>query len=193
MTPQAAFEPAPTDARHYDSTSIALHWLTALLVILLFGTAIVWQRAPRNLNWGDPLQSLHISLGIVLAAVLVARLAWRLSAGRKLPAAERGIMQVLAQLVHVLLYVLLAAQVGLGFLLRWVQGEEFAFFGLFSIPALISANRGLERTVENLHNISAWAIIYLAGAHAAAALFHHYWRHDGVLARMLPGLRSRGA
>jgi cytochrome b561 len=67
-----------------------------------------------------------------------------------------------------------------------VQGEDFSFFGLFEIPQLIASNRGLEHTIENLHNLTAWTMIYLAGGHAAMALFHRFVLKDGVLKRMLP-------
>jgi cytochrome b561 len=88
--------------------------------------------------------------------------------------------------VHFALYLLLIVQAGLGFGLRWVQGETFSFFGLFSVPALIAPNRGLERVLETWHNITAWTLIYLVAGHAAAALIHHYAAKVGILRRMLP-------
>jgi cytochrome b561 len=89
--------------------------------------------------------------------------------------------------VHRLLYLLLAAQIVLGFALRWAQGEPFFFFGLFSVPEILGPSKDWEKIFEPLHNAVGWAIIYLAGAHALAALFHHYVLRDGVLRRMIPG------
>ena len=56
------------------------------------------------------------------------------------------------------------------------------------------------RRLEQLHvrawpafetaNIHGWlgdVLIWLAGLHAAAAFYHHYWRRDTVLLSMLPG------
>jgi cytochrome b561 len=37
-----------------------------------------------------------------------------------------------------------------------------------------------------VHNWTAWALVILAGGHAAAALFHRYVLKDRVLRRMLP-------
>jgi len=87
--------------------------------------------------------------------------------------------------MYLALYILLAAESVLGFALRWLQGEEFSFFGLFPIPALLGQNRPLAEQFEDLHNWIAWAIIILATGHAAAALFHHYVLKDAVLGRML--------
>lgn len=186
---QPALALRATQRAHYDGVTIAFHWATVVLVLILFGSAVTWQWAPRDLGWRRPLESLHVSMGILLAAVFIGRAVWRAAAGRRLPPADHGIRQVAAQIVHGLLYLLLALQVCLGFGLRWVQGETFSFFGLFSIPPLVGANDALERPIENFHNLTAWAIIYLAAGHAIAALAHRYWLKDGVLQRMLPGRR----
>jgi cytochrome b561 len=169
----------------YDRVTIAFHWLTAALVVVLFGTAFAWNHSPRSwgLHW---LEGVHVSLGIALAAALVGRLAWRAIAGRRLPAVGTAITAPLSRLVHALLYALLAVQVGLGFGLRWLQGEDFSFFGLFSIPSLFTPDRATSHQIESLHNLAGWTLIYVAGAHALAALFHRYVLKDGVLRRMLP-------
>jgi cytochrome b561 len=169
----------------YDRITIWFHWLTAVLVITLFGTAFAWNNAPRD--WGlRYLEGVHVSLGIALAAVLIGRLVWRLIAGRKLATVGNALTAPLSRIVHGVIYVLLAAQVGLGFGLRWFQGEDFSFFGLFSIPSLFTPDRAVSHQIENLHNLAGWTLIYVAGAHAAAALFHRYVLKDGVLKRMLP-------
>jgi cytochrome b561 len=152
---------------------------------MLLGTSFGWKYLPRSWNFRQ-FEGLHISLGIALAAVIVARLLWRLSAGRKLGGTGRAVTDLLSRLVHLALYAMVLAQVVLGFGLRWFQGEEFTFFGLFSIPSLVGPNRGLEHQVENLHSLNAWAILILVGAHSAAALFHRYVLKDGILRRMLP-------
>lgn len=174
--------------QRYDRITVGFHWLTALLVVALWGTALVWNNVPREYGRAvhKSLEPLHVSLGIALAAVLVVRLAWRLTSGRKLAAVGNQVTAPLSTLVHALLYALLAVQVGLGFSLRWLQGEEFSFFGLFAIPDLLTPDRDLSRQLDALHNTAGWTLIYLAGAHAIAALYHRYVLKDRVLQRMLP-------
>ena len=178
----------PQQTEHYDRVTIAFHWLTALLVIVLFAMPLLWKFAPRewHLRW---LEGVHVSLGIALAAVLIGRLLWRLVAGRRLAAAGDAVTGPLSRIVHAGLYALLAVQVGLGFAVRWLQGEEFSFFGLFSIPSLFASNRELAEELVDVHNLAGWALIVVAGGHAAAALYHQYVLKDRVLQRMLP---SRG-
>ncbi|WP_271893254.1 cytochrome b [Candidatus Phyllobacterium onerii] len=169
----------------YDRGTIILHWLTAVLVVSLFASAETWAFLPRGTALRGELQTLHISLGISLAATIITRLVWRLALGRRLPPATTGLQAIVAKTVHIALYVLLGLQVALGFLFRWVQNEPFAFFGLFTIPHVALAP-GLRSTFGWLHNNVAWAIIIIAGIHALTALLHHYVLKDRVLARMLP-------
>jgi len=42
-----------------------------------------------------------------------------------------------------------------------------------------------------VHQFLGDAIMWLAGLHSAAALYHHFMLKDGVLATMLPGKRPR--
>ena len=176
---------APTAAIRYDRTTVTLHWLTALLVLALFALALFWDLLPRDVR--KQMQSLHISLGIVLAVVLVIRLAWRATRGRRLPLAIEGLQGKAARAMHYLLYLLLATQVVLGFVWRWAQAETFQFFGLFPLRFATVRNGPLSHTIGNLHDIIGWTIVILAGLHAAMALVHHYVLKDGVLRRMTYG------
>src|SRR3954454_4215235 len=94
-----------TDLAHgrYDRVTIAFHWLTAILVVTLFGTAFAWNYLPREWHLRS-LEGVHVSLGIGLAAVLVGRLLWRALAGRRLKAAGNALTAPLSRLVHWGLY-----------------------------------------------------------------------------------------
>lgn len=174
--------------RRCDRATIVFHWLTAILVIALFASAETWNLLPRGIPLRKGLQSLHISLGILLTAVFLLRLIWRLTRGRHLPGANKNFVgDQAARVVHGLLYALLLGQVGLGYALRWAQGEPFFFFGLFSVPTLVPIDHAFARQIEGMHDNVAWMIIILAGCHAAAALIHHYWLRDGLLRRINPG------
>ncbi|MDR3473671.1 MAG: cytochrome b [Devosia sp.] len=174
-----------TSLGRYDRVTIGFHWLTAALVVLLFGSSWLWDHVPRDLQWRRPLEDVHVSFGIAFAAVILGRIVWRWVRGRKLPA-DAGLQGLLSKLVHFALYGLLILQVGLGFGLRWMQGEDFSFFGLFSIPQLFAPDRPLAHTLQELHSLTGWAIVILAAGHAVAALYHHYVARDGVLKRMIP-------
>ncbi|CAM5776938.1 cytochrome b561 [Labrys miyagiensis] len=173
----------------YDGFTISLHWLTALLVIALFVSIELRGFLPRGMALRHSLESLHISMGILLAAVMAVRILWRLARRYELSSTLPVWQERASSLMHLALYLLLAVQIALGFLWRWAQAEEFDFFGLFSIPS-VPVDAGLRPLLGDAHNIVAWTIIGLAGLHALAALVHHYALKDGVLLRMMPGRES---
>lgn len=176
---------SPTD--RYDRLTRTLHWLTAAVVIFMFASAHIWETLEKGTPLRKGLQSVHISLGIALAVLIVARILWRLLAGNYPKAQAHPLLNVLAQTAHGCLYLLLLAQIVLGFMFRWAQGEPFNFFGLFNVPAPFLIDHDWRATLGGLHNNVAWAIILLAGLHAGAALWHHYVMGDATLRRMLGG------
>jgi cytochrome b561 len=87
--------------------------------------------------------------------------------------------------VEFALYALLIALPVLGWITLSADGKVIPFFGL-ELPALVGQNKELADQMEDLHTTLGTAGYYLIGLHAAAALFHHYVRHDNTLERMLP-------
>ena len=90
----------------YDRRTRALHWATAGLVTTLWVTGRLTKLLPKGPLRLD-IWSVHVLIGFTLAAVILARIAWRLTGGRKLPAAEHGARHRIAVIVHTLLYILL--------------------------------------------------------------------------------------
>jgi cytochrome b561 len=171
----------------YDSPTIVLHWLTAVLVILVFLLAMFWDDVPRTL--GHLMVATHMSLGIMLAVVLAVRLVWRATRGAKLP--STGQFEWAAKALHHALYLLLPVQLALGVFLRWTQNHPLNVFGLLIASPFGIFSKATADFVDNIHDIAAWTLISLAGVHAAAALMHHFVLGDGVLRRMLPARRPR--
>jgi cytochrome b561 len=164
---------------NYDPITIALHWTTALLVVVLWtiGQTADWiPRGPvRGSYW-----SVHVALGFILVAVLIGRIAWRIGKGRRLSRAESGVLGLLAEAMHYALYLLLLVVVSLGMAAAFVRG--FSLFGLVNLPQIGAPD--LRRPSLQWHELAANLLLAFAAAHALAALGHHYVRRDGVLRRM---------
>jgi len=176
---------AADDGTNYDRVAISLHWLTALLVLFQFVSSITWDYFSRDT--AKALQSVHISLGVVLTAVIIVRIIWRLIPGHQRASLGLGWVQLASKGVHYLLYLLLVAQAALGFGFRWAQGHPVSFFGLFDIPGPYGAlDKATRHTLHDLHEKIGWGIMIIALGHALAALYHHYVVKDRVLQRMLP-------
>jgi len=167
----------------YDKKTIILHWLSALLVIVLWIAGQTIDFFPK----GTPrvtARSLHISFGVMLAVVLLMRIMWRRGGGARLQAADDGALGKLSIGVHHLLYALMLAIVVIGIAAVWIRGDNI--FNLFTVPAFDPANKELRHNVVELHGLLANILLALAAFHAAAALWHGLVKKDGVLRRMLP-------
>jgi cytochrome b561 len=167
------------------------HWLTALLLVGSFWlgyTMTDMALSPAKLRF----YSWHKWVGVTVFALALLRLGWRQWAGvPALPPSMRRWERVLAQAVHVLLYLLLLAAPLSGWLMSSAKGYQTVYLGLLPIPDLIGKNAALGERLETLHGLLTTGLLYVIALHALAAVKHHFIDRDEVLARMLPGLRPR--
>ena len=182
---------AGDDGSAYDAVAIALHWTTAALVVLQFALGQTWGWFARPVH--HVMVVTHMSFGIILAAVVVARIIWRFILGHQASSLETGWMRIASKMVHYLFYGLLVAEAVLGFLSRWEGNEAMSFFGLQIYPPFAGSGQRLAHQLQDIHNWVGWTIIVLAAGHAAAALYHHYSLHDRVLGTMFPPARKSEA
>ena len=126
--------------------------------------------------------SVHVVLGFALAAVIAWRILWRNSGGRRLPAADTGVLHGVAQATHYGLYLLVLIVIVLGIINAFIRG--YNLFDLVSLPQI--GDRAIRKPITHWHGFAANLLLGLAGLHAGAALFHHYIIRDSVLACMVP-------
>jgi len=174
----------PAMAARYDGVTIALHWATAVLVLLQFGLAETWDFFPRPAR--HVMIVGHMSFGLILTGVVITRIIWRVNFGLALPPAGYGALDRAAKALHHALYVLVSAEILLGFTTRWTDNQALSFFGLLIPSPFGSFSKATGRFVDDIHNYNAWLIMGIVTVHAVAALGHHYLLKDGVLRRMLP-------
>jgi cytochrome b561 len=178
----------------YRQPARTLHWLTVGLVALQVpvGVWMVYRGNVQNL-WDTLTGALyngHKTVGLVILAVAIARLAYRLSRGA--PADEPTLeswQRVVSHVVHWSLYALLIAVPVAGY----VGISLFPALDLFGLklPGIVAPDKDAASTAFAVHALLALALVLLIGMHVAAALFHHFIRRDNVLARMAPRLLRR--
>ena len=88
-----------------------------------------------------------------------------------------------AKLKHMDLYAFMIGMPLLGWLSLSAYGKPVPFFGL-ELPALIGVNKQLGGQLKEIHEVVGIAGYFLIGAHAIAALFHHYVIKDNTFLRM---------
>lgn len=168
----------------HDRITKILHWSVAVLIFTQFTLALVWERVDRPVE--RQLVWLHVSLGTLLIVLIIARIAWRIGWGSRLPRAPEGLPGLLAHGVHMLLYVMMVTEVLAGLSKRWGRGRAVDFFGVVQIPSPFPGPfpPGLRAGIDTLHEYLGWAIVILALGHAAVAILHRVVLKDRVLQRM---------
>lgn len=171
------------------------HWVTVafILVLPVVGQIMVDDDNPFKLSdaFRAQMTSMHRTFGFILLWTIVARLFYRARNGA--PADEPSLQsweKTASHAVHWVLYALLIAVPFSGWFASSMYGERGIIFG-FNLPQISWIDHDLADKIFVWHGRGAWLIVVLAAAHMAAALQHHFIKHDGVLRRMWPGLTKR--
>jgi cytochrome b561 len=188
-----------TTSSSYTKTAIVLHWaLAALIILQLFGGIVMEEKWVPQMQLFE-LYQLHKSLGLTILFLSLLRLCWRLfHTPPPLPAHMKPHEIWAAKLTHFAFYVVM-----IGFPLSgWVMVSSSPWdvptlwFGLFEWPHISFIHSLNDKTIVNdaskeIHEIFANLTWVLLALHVGAALYHHFIKHDDVLARMLPFLRKK--
>lgn len=176
----------------FDQTSITLHWLTVLLIVVQFASIWAHEAVGHHSNLAAELLSLHRSAGVLTWVVVVARLCWRryFAYLPPFPPSMPKFQQLIAKANEYGLYVLLLAMPITGLARVLLRGKPFELF-IWEIPALLETDPAARSAFMQAHEIGAKALMILIALHAGAALFHRLVLRDGVLQRMLPRMPAR--
>lgn len=183
----------------YSSVAILLHWLIAALIFtnIWYG----WRMGRAEGLAKFELFQLHKSIGVTVLLLTLARLVWRLvSPPPAYPTSMTAAERFAASAAHWLLY---------GFMIVLpLTGWIVVSASLYNLPTLLfktmpwphigfvhdlpmATRKLVEDRVGDIHALMAWSLLALAAFHVAAAIKHHIWDRDDIVARMLPLLRRR--
>ncbi len=180
-----------TGSRVFDPAMRFLHWLTLLLIAVIFALAFSIDLASSKAQV-VMLTQLHRSFGVTVWVVTLLRLGWRqLTRLPDWPAAMPRKMRIAARGSEYALYLLLLMQPVLGLLQTNARGDRVDWFFLRFLPALIGQDRALARQLLEAHHAIGFALLALIALHASAALYHHFWRGDDTLTAILGQRRRR--
>ena len=175
----------------YSAVAIGLHWLIAALVI---GQIVLVMAGDAAQGDGARVfRDTHKAVGVSLLVLTLARLGWRLAnPAPPPPAAMAGWEKALAMAAHILFYAALIVLPLSGWLASSAAGRDISWFGLFNWPLLpIGGGREAAGQFMDVHRLVVKGLYVLLALHVGAALKHHFFDRDDVLARMLPFLAKR--
>ncbi len=187
---------APSHTPRYDAVSRVFHWLTAVAVVIAF---ILGPGGFGRLmrNGVDPATRLdivwHESLGLLVFGLTAVRLLWLLVRPAAPLFAMSAWKHLAGRLAHLALWALLLALPITALLALGSEGHPLTLLGGVRVDQMPwIANSPLAGLADwgDVHEFLGDAIIWLAGLHAVAALYHHFMLKDGVLRSMLPGSRG---
>lgn len=170
----------------YGDISQTIHWLSMFLVGSAWLLGFFGDELPKG-EIREAGESLHISAGEMIGALLILRLIWLVVSPppKTIPLPIGKIGRYAAKIVHYSLYALLFGVVATGITLVFAEGEPLKFIGFYEISSPWIKDRAFAHSVKEVHELMAHSLIILATAHAGAALWHHYMNHDDTLKRML--------
>jgi len=163
--------------------AIFFHWASAAFVIGLFASGLWMTSLNYYSPWYHTAPRYHKAVGLIFAALILGRLSWKALSSSPAPIGS-SFEKAVATFVHWLLYLLLVALFGSGYLIATAGGKSIPIFGLFEFQALFEA-KGSEIIAGKVHFYAAWSLVIMVSLHATAALKHHFMNKDDVLKRML--------
>ncbi|WP_235610751.1 cytochrome b [Bordetella sp. H567] len=134
----------------------------------------------------DGLRRIHETLGMLVFGIVVLRLLWGLFRATPAKRPMPRWMAAAAKLGQISLYALLVSIPATAVLGTWLEGIPLTLLGFDIAPRIAPAHR-LGQLIVGVHTVLGNALLWAAGAHAAAALLHHFHLRDGVLLSMIPG------
>ncbi|ACG79027.1 cytochrome b561 family protein [Phenylobacterium zucineum HLK1] len=174
----------------YGWAAIALHWISAAGVIVLYLLGERMEEAPDRAAKLAAMAS-HVSVGVLLFAFLAARVLWSLSQPRPAPIGAGGPLRLLAETVQVLFLAMIAVQLVTGPLVIWSNARPVEVFDWFAIASPFAAPvEWLHEAAEEVHKLAPSLLWPLLGLHVLGALKHTLIDRDGTLRRMLWSARG---
>lgn len=173
----------------FSPVTIVLHWVIALSIIAMLGVGFY-----MSINEYYPLYDWHKSFGVLIFAVVLVRIWWRVKNGWPVPVREYPkVERRLAQVTHWILIVGTVLMPISGMLYSGLGGWGIKVFGWVMVagnknPATGQTepiHAGLAQLGEFTHEWLGYVLVVAISLHLAGALKHHWFDKDRTLLRML--------
>ena len=168
----------------YGWASIALHWLTAIVVLALWfiGASIQADLAAGS----DATLRLHTSIAISAYVLLLIRIWWRFKQGH--PAAmpaQAGVFYQIGKYTHYAILVAITVMLISGPLMVWARGNVIHVWEWFTIPGPFGENMDVYYFLHSLHVWGSRVIIVGTVLHLGGVYKHAAFNQDGTFGKML--------
>lgn len=172
----------------YGVVARLFHWTTVVFVAVMIPVGIAMTSGFfEGTGVQDPLFILHKGLGVIVLALVVLRLVWRLfHAPPPFPETMPRVERLLAETTHWGLYGLLLVQTVSGYLRTVAEDFPIELLDALGIPPLVSGMPELAQAMLLVHIISAYTLTAAIAAHVSAAVYHAVTENDDIFDRIWP-------
>ena len=176
----------PSPILRYTLAARWFHWLAFAAVTLAYVFINFRGVFPRGTPASRvPMQG-HILFGLVVLALVLPRLLHRL---RNTPPPVVPPLatweSMLSRMTHLALYAFLVVQPLLGLATVFANGPLPIPFTALQVPSPLTPDHALHEQLGKIHETIGTIFYYVIGLHIAGALWHHFFRRDNTLRRML--------
>ena len=177
-------------SNRYAPTSVALHWLTLLLMVAIYASIELHEVIPRGNPLRGAMEDWHLYLGLCMLPLAIYRLLvnFKLQAPPITPTPPSWQLAII-RWMKVYLYILMLCAPLLGWLHLSADGEAVKLF-FIPLPPIVPVSEALAGFAEEGDEILGLSGYLFIAIHALAALYHHYLVKDDTLRRMLPAARK---
>ncbi len=170
----------------YTRTAVLLHWMIAALLFAEFAHGWWMQEIPKQPPGirADAF-NMHKSFGLLLLALVLFRLGWRLAHRPPVLLPVARWQAFLAKSNHVLLYAMMVAMPLSGYLGSVFSGYPIKWFGLM-LPAWGWADPAIKELMSSVHLATSWILLASTSLHVAGTIKHAI-AGERVMARMSLG------
>ncbi|RYY73672.1 MAG: cytochrome b [Gammaproteobacteria bacterium] len=170
----------------YGLITIIFHWVSAPLIIFLFGLGVYMRGLDYYSPWYHRGPEIHVAIGILVFAIMFLRLFWRFlsTSPDAIPSISKPTL-LAASAAKMALYAFVFVICISGYLITTAEGSAASFFGIINIPATLELSSSNTDLAGAIHKYLAWALMGVVIIHAAAALVHHFVKRDKTLTRII--------
>ena len=172
----------------YGAVTQLFHWLTVVLVGIAYMVSPGGREDRIYSAAFDVARQTHETIGVLVFGLVLLRIVWRLFELTPEPPPMAPWMRYSATAAHLGLYALLLVIPLTAIAGAWLEAHPLTLFGIGNVGPLLPQAHDLGQSIADIHTILGNIIIWLAGLHAAAALFHHFILRDNTMTSMLPEL-----